>query len=421
MRASSAQEQHDFDRYLEWIRRNMPLTRQAAAALPDLSGLRLACNMHLDPKMLPFIEAVTERGGEIHLSPCNPDTVDDGLIRAARELGADAHAWSGMSREQWTEAVTAALAWDPTHLCEMGAELSSALYGTSPLVPGRSLREEGYGARIRAGMEATGSGISRLEAIPAGRLAHPVFNWDDVPVKEGLHNRHMVGITAWHTFFERTGLTLHGKRVVVVGYGSVGRGVAAAARAYGGTVAVAEAEPGRGWEAAYAGYPVGTLPEIARGADVVVTATGHEAVVNLETVRSLADGAFLLNVGHVANEIATEPLQPYRGEEIIPMVREYRIDGRAVYLLAEGSMVNLAAGRGDSINAFDVTLAVMTATLGHMVRASDEPKAGRLLRSNGPGGPAGAAPGASDTPVAAPTPGIHPVPAKVWRAAVADG
>ncbi len=322
--------------------------------------------------------------------------MDDKLIEAARSVGAESDARRGMSDKHWAGALESAIAWEPTHLCEMGAELSSALYGSNPLLSSRSLRAEGYGAGIRAGMEATGSGITRLVEITAsGKLEYPIFNWDDLPVKEGLHNRHMVGITAWHTFFERTGLTLHGKRVVVVGYGSVGRGVAAAGRAYGGTVVVAEAEPGRAWEAAYAGYPVGQLPELARGADVVVTATGRPGVVDADTVGVLADGAFLLNVGHVADEIDTTALRPYRGEELIPMVREYRINERSVYLLAEGSMVNLAAGRGDSINAFDITLAVMTATLGHMVRASSSEQ--------------------RDAPL---EPAVHIVPESVWRSAV---
>jgi adenosylhomocysteinase len=292
-----------------------------------------------------------------------------------------------MARAEWTESMVTALEWGPTHLCEMGAELTSALFGTNPLLPGRRLIDEGAGSRVIAGMEATGSGINRL--LELADLGYPVVNWDDVPVKEGLHNRHMVGITAWHTFFQRTGLTLHGKRVVVVGYGSVGRGVADAARAYGGSVVVAEPDAGRGLEAQFAGYAVGRLPEVAAGADVVVTATGHPGVVGLETLRGLAEGAFLLNVGHIDYEIDTESMAPYRGEEIIPFVREYGIDGKTVYLFAEGAMANLSAGRGDSINAFDVTLAVMTATVGYMVEM-----AGRL------------------------DPGVRTLPRDVWRRAV---
>ena len=386
-------------RELDWIRRNMPLTRWAAGRLPDMSGVRLACNMHLDAKMITFIDAVLEAGAKVHLTTCNTDTVNDDLVAIARERGADAVAHRGMPRDVWGRSLAAALEWEPTHLCEMGAELTSALYGTNPLLQGRRLRDEGRGERIRAGMEATGSGITRLQELrQREELAYPIWNWDDIPVKEGLHNRHMVGITAWHTFFERTGLTLHGKRVVVVGYGSVGRGVADAARAYGGHVVVAEPEPGRALEASFAGYPVGVLPEVAEGADVVVTATGHPQVVAMDTVRRLNAGAFLLNVGHLAHEIDTEALSPFRSEELLPHVREYRVDGRSVYLLAEGSMVNLAAGRGDSINAFDVTLAVMTATVGHMVVTSRR--------------------GATASPGEAQDPGVHTVPAAVWRGAV---
>ncbi len=390
-----------FLRDIEWIRRHMPRTRRAVSALPDLAGVRLACNMHLDPKMYPFIHGLMERGAAVHLTTCNTGTVSDPLIERVGNEGAQAVAKRGMSRGEWAGSIVTALEWEPTHLCEMGAELTSALFGTNPLLPGRRLIDEGAGSRVIAGMEATGSGINRLRELTGrgerdgtaaeagGEPGYPVINWDDVPVKEGLHNRHMVGITAWHTFFQRTGLTLHGKRVVVVGYGSVGRGVADAARAYGGSVVVAEPDAGRGLEAQFAGYAVGRLPEVAAGADVVVTATGHPGVVNLATVRGLAEGAFLLNVGHIDYEIDTESMAPFRGEEVIPFVREYEIDGKAIYLFAEGAMANLSAGRGDSINAFDVTLAVMTATVGYMVETD-----GRLA------------------------PGVRTLPSDVWRRAV---
>jgi adenosylhomocysteinase len=216
-----------------------------------------------------------------------------------------------------------------------------------------------------------------------------VFNWDDLPVKEGLHNRHMVGLTAWHTFFARTGLTLHEKTVLVIGYGDVGAGVADSAQAYGAHVMVAERDPARRLRAAYAGWEVAELPEAAARADVVATATGADGVVGAALIDRLPDGAFLLNVGHRPGEIDVAYLRSHDHREIIPFVEEISLGDRRVYLLAGGSMFNLVAGAGDSLNAFDVTLAVLTEALGFLVHEGSSYPAG-----------------------------LHVLPDSVWRAAV---
>jgi adenosylhomocysteinase len=248
-------------------------------------------------------------------------------------------------------AIEEALAWQPTHFFEMGAALSSA-----GVVAGGP-------STVRAGLEITGSGIARLAALAAqGQpLRFPVYNCDDVPIKEGLHNRHMVGLMTWHTFTARTRLSLHGRRVLVVGYGLVGEGVAAAARAWGGVVAVAERDPARALQASFAGYDVGPLEDLLPTAGVVVTATGAARVLTASHFVRLKEGCFLINVGHASNEIDVAALGPR--EEVLPFVEAARPAGRTLYLFAGGAMANLAAGEGDSLNSFDITLAVMLAGL----------------------------------------------------------
>lgn len=238
------------------------------------------------------------------------------------------------------------------------------------------LHQSPSGPRIVAGLEATGSGISRLNGVAP---RYPIFNWDDLPVKEGLHNRHMVGLTAWHTFFQTTHLTLHEKRVLVIGYGLVGQGTAAAARAYGGQVMVAEIDPARALQARYDGWQVVDLASAVAQADVIATATGAKNVLSAQHLQQAQDGVFILNVGHVAEEIDVGFLQGLPHHEPMPYVNAYQLNEKTVYLLANGSMFNLTAGYGDSLNAFDVTLAVMVAGIGHIVGAGARQTPGLYL------------------------------------------
>ena len=350
----------------------MPLTQKTCERLPDLKGVRLACSVHLDLKMILALEAFLERGADLFLATCNKTTVRDEVVAYLGARGATSHAWRGMSDADVQEGIERALEYLPTHTCEMGADLTVAAH------------ERGE-ASIQVGLEATGSGISRLQNLD---LRYPVFNWDDLPIKEGLHNRYLVGLSTWQTFCERTQLSLHGKHIVVIGYGLVGQGVAEAARAFGGTVSVVERNPARRLEATYAGWHTGELA-LAEHADVVVTATGVPNVLSQEVIRQLKPDCFLLNVGHVADEIDLSALGERR--EVIPFVEACEVHGKMVYLFAGGSMANLTAGHGDSLNAFDLTLAVMVAGVGFSVSE------GKTWRA-----------------------GVHPLPEGVWSEVVRE-
>ena len=363
------------DARLEWIARHMPLTAEVVRGMPSLAGVRLACSVHIEPKMAHGLEGLMERGAALFLTTCNPATVRDDVVRRLQSRGAAAHAWNGMGASDTAEAERRALEWNPTHVWETGANLARAVVA-------------GGGAGIAAGMETTGSGVSRLRSLAAeGRFPpFPIYNCDGVPIKEGLHNRYLVGQTAWHTFTERTRLSLQRMRILVVGYGPVGQGVAQTARALGGTVSVAERDPARVLEARYDGFPSGTLEELAAHADVLVTATGARHVVTSAHLQRLPDGCFLMNVGHTDDEIEVAALGARR--EMIPFVEETRVGAKRLYLIARGSMANLVAGQGDTLNSFDITMAVMLSGIRHTVSAQ-----------------------ARSLP-----PGLHPLPRSAWEA-----
>ncbi len=347
---------------LKWARRNMPLSEEEIRLLPSLDGIRLACSIHLEPKVSPSLEGLLDHGARLFLTTCNPSTVRDEVVQRLESRGALVRAWRGMDSAGMEEAERLAIQWRPTHLWETGANLTAAICAMSEATRAAA-------GAIVAGMESTGSGIARLRAISdAGRLpGYPIFNCDDVPIKEGLHNRYLVGQTAWHAFVERTQLSLHRKRVLVVGYGLVGRGVALAARALGGAVSVAEQDPARTLEARYDGFPAGPLEDMVGAADVLVTATGGRHAVAARHIPRLADGCFLMNVGHTGDEIEVDALGARR--EVVPFVEEARIDGKTIYLFAGGSMANLTAGQGDTLNSFDITMATMLAGLRYVLSA----------------------------------------------------
>lgn len=363
----------EFAGELDWTRTHMPLTRRQCDLLPDLHEARIAFSIHFDIKMVPAIEGVMAHGAKVFLTTCNPSTVRDQVIGHLKHQGAEARAWKDMPEAEFALALDEAIAWGPTHLCEMGAELTQRIH-------------RGDSGSVRAGLEATGTGIARIRSLS---LRYPVFNWDDLPIKEGLHNRWQVGLATWQAFCARTRLSLHRKHVMVVGFGLVGQGLAESARAFGGSVTVVERDAARLLQARYAGWEALEMtPELLGRADVIVTATGARGVIGASAITHLREGCFLLNSGHLADEIDVAALGPRR--DVIPFVEEARPAGKVVYLFAGGSMANLVAGDGDSLNTFDVTLATMIAGVGHIVAKG------------------------AQTP-----PGLHILPREVWESVAA--
>ncbi len=364
---------------ISWVEDNMPRSRRSLSNLPDLTGMRLAISLHLDIKTLPLIRGLAEKGAELFVTTCNPTTVRDDVVAGMRAAGARVEAGEGMSDADWQSAIAAGLEWGPTHLCEMGADFTHYLLSNKIELP-----------PVKAGLEATGSGINRLQ----GNLPPwPIFNWDDVPVKEGLHNRHMVGLTTWHAFFNATLHSLHEKTVLVVGYGTVGQGLAASARAYGGTVMVAEVDPARLLQARYDGWQTGTVEELASRADVIVTGTGAHHVLPRAVIETLKDGCFLLNSGHKIDEIEIAALTERPAHSPIPFITTYTLaTGARVHLFADGAMANLTAGEGDSLNAFDITLAILVEGIGFIASEGAQAAAG-----------------------------VHLLPRKVWERACPSG
>lgn len=318
----------------------MQRTAAAAGRLPDLTSVRLAVTAHIDLKSALFLQAYREAGAAVILHPADPATTRDDVRRLV---------------ESWGIEVTtpaACVEWGPTHTVEMGGDI--VVEATA----------RGYDGVV-AGIEMTRTGINRIAGLA---LTHPVFDLDGVPVKNQLHNRFAVGSSTWHTVLARTQLSLHGLAVLVVGYGEVGGGLARTARSLGAIVQVAELDAGRALVASYDGFEV--VDRIGGNADIVVTATGRTATVSAEVIAGLKDGCLLVNAGHSAEEIDLDALG--NGQDVIPAVTSHRVGGREILLFAGGHVANLAAGDGDSLNAFDVTAALIVDSAGWLVAHGNE-------------------------------------------------
>lgn len=336
-------------RELEWLGEFTPATRRAAASLPPLDGERLLVVCHLDLKMIPYFEALEGAGAEVWACAANPATTRDAVALYLESTGVRVPARKDDPPGRHAAHLRTAISAGPTLLSEMGADATAATKGKLE--------------SVRGGLEATGTGVDRIRDLD---LAYPVFNWDDVPIKQGLHNRRLVGLVAANTFLNVTGLSLYGRTVLVVGYGPVGRGVADAARSFGAAVEVCDVDPAARLAAAHLGFPTPSLEAGLPRADVVFTATGRDGVLPVEALAACKSGAFLANLGHTGGELPVEELRRLVVDAPRPHVERCRVGGKTLYLLAGGAMFNLAAGPGDPFDTFDLVTALMIEATGFL-------------------------------------------------------
>ncbi len=296
----------------------------------DLHGRVVAGFQHIRMDtplvLLPLVRA----GARVRVAAVNPDSTDDVAAAYLAREGAEVWGWSRMTDAERDEGLDWLLSVPADALCDMGGELIEAV-----TLRGRS--------RPAGALEATTSGIHRLVDLDP---PFPVFDWNGIPLKDRLHNRHHVGLQAWPAFSDITGLALHGRSVLVVGFGPVGRGVAIHARALGAVVSVAEVDPVRALEAQHHGCRVVPLDAGLASCSIVVTATGREGVLGPEQLRRLRPGAILANVGHSNREIDVPWLERQPHGSVRRSIERYAVDGHDVFLLNRGSLVNLAPGAG---------------------------------------------------------------------------
>ncbi|GLZ37117.1 hypothetical protein Acsp05_07420 [Actinokineospora sp. NBRC 105648] len=315
----------------------MPVTARMADELGDqcFPESRLACWVHLVDNAVPLFDWLLDTGATVLFGSCDPTTADPAVIDHLRGRGALVLA---ETPERHADLLARAVAWRPTEVSEMGGELIAALVRA--------------GCPPRAAMESTTTGIHRIRA--AGSLPMPVLNWNDIPFKQQVEHRFHVAEAVWTAFSALTGIGLLGRRVLVVGFGNVGKGVAERARALGALVTVAEPDPLRRVAARLHGCAVAEhAAQAAADAEVIVTATGIDGVVDAAVLDRLPAGAVVVNAGHAPTEIDLAHLARWPSRESRPgVVEHHRPGGRTVFVLGGASPLNLAyphASLGDDL------------------------------------------------------------------------
>jgi adenosylhomocysteinase len=335
---------------LAWLRYVTPITEHYCREISqrEYRGKRLACWMHIRANNLPMMLALAESGAEIALGACNVDSTDDAAAAYLAERGIMVYAWRGMTQADYDQHKQLVRAFDADYLCDMGGELSVAYLDREPPVKGA--------------LEATTSGLYVLR----GRdIPFPVFDWNSIPLKDRLENRFHVGNEVWPVFSEVTSMSLFGRSVLVVGYGPVGKGIAERARDLGAVVHVADLDAVRLIEAQHHGCAAVSLQDGLARCQIVVTATGVKAALGEEHLRQARPGAIFFNAGHSNREIDIDWLYRQPHQRIKAHIERFDLDGTHIFVLAKGSLLNLAAATSASgLDLFDLYTAVMLRGIG---------------------------------------------------------
>ncbi len=333
---------------LEWIRSRMRLlgvAREAFAGSAPFAGHRIGVSIHLDPKTAVLLEVLAAGGAEIVATGNHGSTQDD-VVAVLQRQGMTVFGSRADSIEQHRANLVAVLDARPDMILDNGADLIAGVV------------ERGATHGVIGGTEETTSGGDRLRRELLGRVPFPVIVINDSPLKAIGENRHAVGQSVVESLMRITGLMIPGRRFVVVGYGWCGRGIAQYLRSLGGRVAIAEIDELKAFEAAFDGYRVAPIAELAGWGETFVTATGHPGVLGAAEFALMESGTVLANSGHFAWEIDVPTLKA--GSRVVAVddsiERIEFADGRQVILLADGRMVNLAGRdpRGNSLESMDL-------------------------------------------------------------------
>ncbi|MHC1582298.1 MAG: adenosylhomocysteinase [Candidatus Syntropharchaeia archaeon] len=339
------------EKRIEWARRQMPVLQiihERYKKEKPLDGLKIAACLHVTVETANLIRTLDAGGAKITLTGSNPLSTQDDVAAALAGEGINVYAFRGENEEEYYECLDEALKIGPDVILDDGADTIARVH------------EKGIEG-IKGACEETTTGVIRLRALSSeGRLRFPVIAVNDAETKMMFDNRYGTGQSTIHGIMNATNFLFAGKTVVVVGYGWCGRGVALRAKGLGSRVVVVEVNPRKALEAVMDGYAVMPMKEAAKIGDLFVTVTGDISAIRREHFEVMKDGALIANSGHFNVEVNIPDLEELAveinkvKEDVVEYVME---DGRRLYLLAEGRLVNLACAFGHPPEVMDMSFA----------------------------------------------------------------
>ena len=340
---------------IQWGAHNMKLLNAIAQEFQreqPFRGLKITLSVHLEAKTAYLCRVLAMGGAEMHITGSNPLSTQDDVAAALVKGGLEVYAHHGCTMEQYMDDLRAALACGPNIIIDDGGDLVHMLHTEMrDLLP-----------NVIGGCEETTTGIHRLKQMArAGELMFPMVTVNDADCKHLFDNRYGTGQSVWDGINRTTTLIVAGKRVVVAGYGWCGKGVAMRAKGLGAKVIVTEVDPVRAIEAVMDGFEVMPMESAAKHGEFFVTVTGCADVITKEHILSMKNGAILCNAGHFDVEIAMAALREIAVEsfEARNNITAYRLpNGKTVYVIAEGRLVNIAAGDGHPVEIMDMSFAI---------------------------------------------------------------
>jgi adenosylhomocysteinase len=359
-------------RRIEWANQHMPvlqLIRKRFIKEQPLKGVRLSACLHVTSETANLGITLRDGGADVVLCGSNPlSTQDDVAASLIRDYGIPTYAIKGEDNATYYSHITAAIDHKPQITMDDGADLVTTLVTKHPELVGN----------VIGGTEETTTGVIRLRAMAKdGTLKYPVIAVNDAMTKHFFDNRYGTGQSTLDGVIRATNLLLAGLKVVVAGYGWCGRGVSMRAKGHGADVIVTEINPTKAIEAVMDGFRVMPMNEAAKIGDVFVTVTGNKSVIAHEHFEKMKDGAVVSNSGHFNVEIDIPALERLSsGKKIArPFVDEYTMkDGRRIYLLGDGRLINLAAAEGHPASVMDMSFANQALAAEYMTKHSKELK-----------------------------------------------
>ena len=379
---------------INWVERNMPVLRAMGEDYrksKPFAGLRVALSVHLEAKTA-FLCRVLEMGGaEMYVTGSNPLSTQDDVAAALAAGGMQVFARYGCTMEEYEECLCSVLEAVPNLIIDDGGDLVHLMHTKyTDLIP-----------QVIGGCEETTTGIHRLKIMAReGTLRFPMMMVNEADCKHMFDKRYGTGQSVWDGIMRTTNLVVAGKHVVVSGYGWCGKGVSLRAKGLGAKVIVTETDPIRALEAVMDGYEVMPMDEAAALGDIFITVTGCSGVLTAEHFDKLKDGAILSNAGHFDVEVDVAALESLavRKYEARHNICGYVLpNGKTVFVIAEGRLVNLAAADGHPAEIMDMSFAVQALSVEYLIqkrgqlpnsvisfpRELDEAVAARKLRAMG--------------------------------------